>query len=208
MEPRPVGRGMSVGVADRRRPLKASMEPRPVGRGMAAARGRSAYMTPASMEPRPVGRGMGTPGLCRTTRRPRVNGAAAGWPRNEPGSDRGVERLEMRQWSRGRLAAECMVGRPAAPPRNAASMEPRPVGRGMIPGGKTPRGRPPSVNGAAAGWPRNGRGRHRACGAPRASMEPRPVGRGMFRRRPLAAPRPMASMEPRPVGRGMFRVCV
>ena len=58
------------------------MEPRPVGRGMVVHDQTLAAGLWASMEPRPVGRGMST-GLGLV--------ALAG----------------LRQWSRGRLAAEC-----------------------------------------------------------------------------------------------------
>ena len=179
-----------------------------------------------------------------------VNGAAAGWPRNE-GRAKDVRRGTMRQWSRGRLAAECtsasrttraipcVNGAAAGWPRNAwavgavavvrvASMEPRPVGRGMPSTRRPPYINERSVNGAAAGWPRNAPGRPSgsrqsrrvngaAAGWPRndeapaerpwqstASMEPRPVGRGMQSPALQERPDQVASMEPRPVGRGMW----
>ena len=184
-------------------PELASMEPRPVGRGMCArlckddtcggrrqwSRGRlAAECRRAGLERRAAERRQWSRGRLaaewtrnRSWRRRarRVNGAAAGWPRNAalrtsstalPRSrqwSRGRLAAEWtvasilrarcisRQWSRGRLAAEWVHGPPAGRRGGAASMEPRPVGRGM-------------------GYVANG-----TTDAAKASMEPRPVGRGM-----------------------------
>ena len=93
-----------------------------------------------------------------------VNGAAAGWPRNALAPlNRTIDIL--RQWSRGRLAAEWGPWPPPPPARpsvnGAAAGWPR-NGRGAAAGAKANL----SVNGAAAGWPRNGGGGRPARGRP------------------------------------------
>ena len=129
-----------------------------------------------------------------------VNGAAAGWPRKV--FNPLVPRLFviLRQWGRGRMAAEgprparslvrdhaSMGPRPDGrgrllPPRDRvglrhASMGPRPDGRGRAPPSWMPI-RPTSVNGAAAGWPRKVGSCWTRGPLHVASMGPRPDGRG------------------------------
>ena len=103
---------------------------------------------------------------------------------------------------RGRAMRSCLSGRIAT----MASMGPRPDGRGRLPVPSLPLIEIVGFNGAAAGWPR------KACGLCRpfrplflASMGPRPDGRGrraLFR---LGKRRHGASMGPRPDGRGRLR---
>ena len=202
------------------------MGPRPDGRGRFGAGGRAPERRKASMGPRPDGRGRSL-GPRRPCGAIRVNGAAAGWPRKAPAS-RTKKWPWMRQWGRGRMAAEGGDAAVEADLYALASMGPRPDGRGR------PRsGSPPCASLAMRQW---GRGRMAAegaslrplqGGADRASMGPRPDGRGRLRpdriepavadqrqwgRGRMAAeggvalfapaPRQAASMGPRPDGRG------
>ena len=124
--------------------------------------------------PRKVGRTRST-----QTRATGVNGAATGWPRKVFIEFRDPDGIQ-RQWGRDRMAAEGRrhhqrAGRSAAsmgprpdgrgrrrvPPRGRdripASMGPRPDGRGRIEGDAS-WGRRTRVNGAATRWPRKGGG--------------------------------------------------
>ena len=86
------------------------------------------------------------------------------------------ESIRLRQWGRGRVAAE--RGKPLAGGLWApASMGPRPSGRGT----RTSRTRISTyrgVNGAAAEWPRNDIRGNGIVSVRSASMGPRPSGRG------------------------------
>ena len=107
MGPRPDGRGRRPRPEMKRAPSEiASMGPRPDGRGRCFLPPPPTHPRPASMGPRPDGRGRPSPPVGPS-----------------PGA--------VRQWGRGRMAAEGRAGRPSAD-----------------------QGR--SVNGAAAGWPRKG----------------------------------------------------
>ena len=178
MGPRPDGRGRR----SCRRPLWilpcASMGPRPDGRGRAGptarraplktrqwGRGRMAAEGGMPAQPKGAGHGCvngaaagwprkGDNTAAGDTLTARVNGAAAGWPRKAVSATRWRYRFTRRQWGRGRMAAEgrrpAIIGRSL----NAASMGPRPDGRGR----RSTRCASPTaysrVNGAAAGWPR------------------------------------------------------
>ena len=145
----------------RRRPPRrglrggASMGPRPFGRGRTRLRVACIDRAVASMGPRPFGRGRPPPaascrpGLC-------VNGAATVWPRKDGGRSPDQGNARRRQWGRDRLAAEGASSpavwiaarrrqwgrdRLAAEGRYraggtvrglAASMGPRPFGRGRL----------------------------------------------------------------------------
>ena len=133
----------------------ASMGPRPDGRGRPDHDQDRNRRDHASMGPRPDGRGRGyslaSAARCMTC----VNGAAAGWPRKAATSQHLSRRVAVRQWGRGRMAAEGSPPRPTTPaPR--ASMGPRPDGRGRGAEGCRPARAGRRVNGAAAGWPRKG----------------------------------------------------
>ncbi len=133
MEPRPLGRGMNpIRALVQPRRDRASMEPRPLGRGMPALR---EHTTPGQLALQwshdlsvvewPRPRG-GT----RTSHR-RFNGATTSrsWNavvRVERGGDCDGASMEPRPLGRGMRVAERGVDR-----RGAASMEPRPLGRGM-----------------------------------------------------------------------------
>ena len=201
MGPRPDGRGRRD-LAVRRLGLGvlASMGPRPDGRGRSRTSCLPRSRRCASMGPRPDGRGRRRPVLTYKPEKDGVNGAAAGWPRKAE-RPRQIAEVVMRQWGRGRMAAE----------GNSFTFRFEEAG---------------SVNGAAAGWPRKGRGRRERRPPRRASMGPRPDGRGRCghpcrpsRGRPrvngaaagwprkVGLPSPPAhthpaSMGPRPDGRG------
>ena len=201
MEPRPVGRGRIVVV-----PASSLIFlMRQWSRGRLAAEGRrrgaclgrqGSVNGAAAGWPRKVM--LATPTASRNLR---VNGAAAGWPRKVVTQQREGIGLMMRQWSRGRLAAEGARYLSRRSFSGTASMEPRPVGRGRARPGRSrgstflrqwSRGRLAAegcnrvsahsriscVNGAAAGWPRKVVGRLLFGIVRQASMEPRPVGRG------------------------------
>ena len=181
MGPRPDGRGrVSLRRIEACRLATASMGPRPDGRGRIVQ-----VVWNASLIVRQWGRGrMAAEGLlscspCRTCTG--VNGAAAGWPRKARAPGRHLQLGRERQWGRGRMAAEGRGARRRRPCVPAASMGPRPDGRGRalnraisLPsydrrqwgrGRMAAEGFSPcpdthtggSVNGAAAGWPRKGR---------------------------------------------------
>ena len=202
----------------------ASMGPRPNGRGRRLS-GRSPLTAcTASMGPRPDGRGRRYGRRGGGGQLPRVNGAAAGWPRKvevciNPSPRRNSVNGAAAGWPRKGLA--CRPRRSGA----RASMGPRPDGRGRRPDRPAVRGRARRVNGAAAGWPRKvlpiaealrpgwrqwGRGRMAAEGAGQGDLGagvPRVNGaaagwprKGLIGRRRLAVFR--ASMGPRPDGRG------
>ena len=200
MGPRPDGRGRPQPRLHRRPCRDASMGPRPDGRGRYRQRAPYQPVNRASMGPRPDGRG----------RRGRGGGAA---------------QLLLRQWGRGRMAAEgpcpfipligliCVNGAAAGWPRKGG-------------GGGGDAFASFGVNGAAAGWPRKAARAARPGRSLLASMGPRPDGRGRMKTggRPLggrlrqwgrgrmaaeggaAQPRRdgrrAASMGPRPDGRG------
>ena len=153
-----------------------------------------------------------------------VNGAAAGWPRKAPAPGSASSTM-MRQWGRGRMAAEgCLACRPrsrrsgvngaaAGWPRKAgrssdddqpllASMGPRPDGRGRASRSATALSHFACVNGAAAGWPRKAQPSQRGAARLNASMGPRPDGRGREFAADHAGDHEGASMGPRPDGRG------
>ena len=169
--------------------------PRKVGLAVAEGGGRLV----ASMGPRPDGRGRflpfrypecawgvngaaagwprkGRPPAPTACPAPSVNGAAAGWPRKAGRLPRRTARLfasmgprpdgrgrdhaeflcdaqAVRQWGRGRMAAEGLAARHAVKKELQASMGPRPDGRGRI-NPRMQRRFNEGVNGAAAGWPR------------------------------------------------------
>ena len=162
--------------------------------------GRQVHGSPASMGPRPVGRGRLTvvvlPYFCFQRQWGRDRLAAEG-----PSSLTQTTLGAVRQWGRDRLAAEGRQGRGDKDHAGAASMGPRPVGRGRLFGykcrtvrpsasmGPRPVGRgrrvrsrpscpPARVNGAATGWPRKAHCPLQVGAAGKASMGPRPVGRG------------------------------
>ena len=113
---------------------------------------------------------------------PRVNGAAAGWPRKVANSSKRSARA-MRQWGRGRMAAEGCAAQDSRPDPEHASMGPRPDGRGRSCCFSLSWDSCGCVNGAAAGWPRKALPiRCRAADSTAASMGPRPDGRGRRRR--------------------------
>ena len=184
----------------------------------------------------------------------RFNGAATGWPRNASGKRLGRAAIQQLQWGRDRMAAERnttyfgrnVIGRlqwgrdRMAAERlewhevgvdvGHASMGPRPDGRGTrTRRSSVRRPSPTGFNGAATGWPRNGRQRTgalscrycfngAATGWPRndgnrnegdnqhhASMGPRPDGRGTRGPQGPVGAGGHASMGPRPDGRGTGR---
>ena len=181
----------------------ASMGPRPDGRG----RLRLASSPRATATVRQWGRGRmaaevpHSAGWLRFA--PRVNGAAAGWPRKGYNRCRGwagrQASMGPRPDGRGRDA------RPAAARRDqeGASMGPRPDGRGR-PRQPLRRRRPPP---ASMGPRPDGRGRRApppppSLGGFHASMGPRPDGRGRQPHWAGPATAILASMGPRPDGRG------
>ena len=154
------------------------------------------------MGPRPDGRGRRAPRGGGPARWRCVNGAAAGWPRKAPvfvqvqGRRRGVNGAaagwprkvshdsdlsaasRMRQWGRGRMAAEGSLSTLSLSTQRrgvngAAAGWPRKAGRGT-----RQRATPLRVNGAAAGWPRKGLYADSPLYGLAASMGPRPDGRG------------------------------
>ena len=156
----------------------ASMGPRPSGRGTGLPQQGAGLNGPASMGPRPSGRGTflgssfsssfssGVNGAAaewprneaasfgRRHRARSVNGAAAEWPRNVIGAGGVLFGGGMRQWGRGRVAAE---RRPSLALLGAGTV--RQWGRGRVAAERLScrpcRRAPPRVNGAAAEWPRN-----------------------------------------------------
>ena len=249
MGPRPDGRGRPVSDADLHLPMAlrqwgrgrmaaegvgaaqphveapASMGPRPDGRGRRRGPGGSRRGVWASMGPRPDGRGRACIELQPCYSYLRVNGAAAGWPRKVRGFDSLPTDSEMRQWGRGRMAAEGARRPPTRPEsasvNGAAAGWPRKVmgadysymdpmrqwGRGRM-AAEGGRGRRPvalewtGVNGAAAGWPRKVVIGSIVCSQLSASMGPRPDGRGRIVPHRLYQRLGAASMGPRPDGRG------
>ena len=110
---------------------------------------------------------------------PGFNGAATGWPRNghrlvECGAE---AHASMGPRPDGRGTVHDPEGRQG---RKAASMGPRPDGRGT-PCACHTFGARARFNGAATGWPRNGRVRRKVVQGQEASMGPRPDGRGTRR---------------------------
>ena len=176
------------------------------GRDLSAAEGlKRASSVPsyrrASMGPRPLGRGRSVrvawraacPGVNgAATSRPRKADRHAAWhyarPQRQWGRDLsaaegvflcdGVEALKRRQWGRDLSAAEGPSQSPPRPWLNAASMGPRPLGRGRTKARCLPRA------------------------STRASMGPRPLGRGRNELREITSQTILASMGPRPLGRG------
>ena len=176
------------------------------------------------MGPRPSGRGTMDKAFTDEQWKRSVNGAAAEWPRNARHALTREDRADVRQWGRGRVAAERSEV-DLGPYALFASMGPRPSGRGTpwvdylnstIATRQWGRGRVAAerilrdicrvcwagVNGAAAEWPRNertldgtGGGGARVNGA--AAEWPRNAGGALFLCLPCHA-----SMGPRPSGRG------
>ena len=156
----------------------ASMGPRPDGRGRRRARGatrRACGVNGAAAGwPRKA-----TSQACTRRRGPRVNGAAAGWPRKVFSHDFCAARVRLRQWGRGRMAAEGAV---AARARRQAIM--RQWGRGRM-----------AAEGGIATLTSVGEN---------ASMGPRPDGRGRLMYQACLLRYATASMGPRPDGRGRY----
>ena len=131
MGPRPDGRGrrdMGAHVPLGRK--EASMGPRPDGRGRQCTE-MQGYVANASFN----GAAAGWPrkGQYQVIGFRAVsgfNGAAAGWPRKDEMQKKTWVRKQL-QWGRGRMAAEG-AGRPGAYGAPAASMGPRPDGRGRM----------------------------------------------------------------------------
>ena len=175
MGPRPDGRGRFTSSSAHMWLIR-----RQWGRGRMAAEGDRGTRISCWMNQRQWGRGrMAAEGLLKAPRPPvvaRVNGAAAGWPRKAVplarvhwhargvnGAAAGWPRKDLfrqcpkglntlRQWGRGRMAAEGWTD-PSGCTMMRASMGPRPDGRGR-PGLSSRRPCDHGVNGAAAGWPR------------------------------------------------------
>ena len=129
----------------------------------------------ASMGPRPDGRGR-TCGTNTPSSTTGVNGAATGWPRKE-GAPLIFPLGTLRQWGRDRMAAEGGLA-DGSYQVLAASMGPRPDGRGREIFCRVHGDHVSGVNGAATGWPRKEGARVQLITARLASMGPRPDGRG------------------------------
>ena len=129
------GRDLSVaectrGAGGNGRRGRASMGPRPFGRGM---RGKSVAQAPqgqASMGPRPFGRGMPKKRRKGSLSSCSFNGAATFRSRNVLSRCRRPSDSPL-QWGRDLSVAECTWSGKSDDAQIAASMGPRPFGRGM-----------------------------------------------------------------------------
>ena len=153
MGPRPDGRGRKRGAKGGAAMVLASMGPRPDGRGRIGHVPAVDSEHQASMGPRPDGRGRIVPPAWSSNHGMRQWGrgrmAAEGRRFQTP-----RRQPERRQWGRGRMAAEGRLARRQALVRDLASMGPRPDGRGRLATCSSTPSTTTSVNGAAAGWPR------------------------------------------------------
>ena len=209
---------------------QASMGPRPVGRGEKRSKHARASDAAASMGPRPVGRGerWSRSRLGRGGRR--FNGATSCWtwrgpalPQHQPGNHRFNGATSCWTWREAHLLAWGEV-------LHAASMGPRPVGRGETITATT--GTLPTplqwghvlldVERKSSPWiatrfarlqwghvlldVESARAEVCSCFHLKASMGPRPVGRGETEGTESTLSRVVASMGPRPVGRGESEV--
>ena len=129
-----------------------SMGPRPDGRGRPSKCWPYGAGTVTSMGPRPDGRGRSSPSPWSSASAPDVNGAAAGWPRKDAFDSSPMLNL-LRQWGRGRMAAEGKRLKDSAMTKGL-----RQWGRGRMAAeglhGRAGCAGAGHVNGAAAGWPR------------------------------------------------------
>ena len=122
-------------------------------------------------------------------------------PRMDVAEKQGDLNLKQLQWGHG-LAAVDAARRMRALPRRAASMGPRPCGRGWPCIGNIDELGSNSFNGATALRPWMVAKNAHLASVDKASMGPRPCGSGWPGCRVLDTPAERASMGPRPCGRG------
>ncbi len=180
------------------------MEPRPLGRGMLLRRQVRRLEITASMEPRPLGRGMFVP-TGRTSRAPTCfNGATTSrsWNARMAGEvdaqrdQRFNGATTSRSWN-ARRRREASLAAPA-------SMEPRPLGRGMTPSSRRRAQNGIGFNGATTSrsWNEARTRILRQHGSCRFNGATTSRSWNAVWRWPVRCQRG-ASMEPRPLGRGM-----
>ena len=196
MGPRPDGRGRSLAA----QPTPLRLRVNGAAAGWPRKVGRRCQCTPiawASMGPRPDGRGRCARRTAPCAGRSRVNGAAAGWPRKEVIGHVAGGRGHLRQWGRGRMAAEGGTRGTRILACPEASMGPRPDGRGR------PAPRPQlGERGRASMGPRpDGRGRRRP-GQPGIGSVTRQWGRGRMAAEGRSAEMPASAICARQWGRG------
>gem|GEM_PF-899588 len=203
MGPRPLGRGICssihwlagmrwlqwghdlsvvesrVCVAAPRVGARASMGPRPLGRGISARRWVLGGQSRASMGPRPLGRGIAPFAAANGAQTTRFNGATTSrsWNRAEVlvllASDTTL------QWGHDLSVVESTGPSPLSRWYRAASMGPRPLGRGIRTRAGASPGRARRFNGATTSRSWNPSARRAPCRRGPASMGPRPLGRGI-----------------------------